>query len=204
MLRVILLACVLALLGLGTAAYAGCQTCFTSVVAVRSSTDIRLSFSAQTQSDLALPSTINAVLMQVDGNRTKCANLTLDKIADADGLAIYAGTFRAYGTYSHSGRVEFAGQIYEFTVPLDGTPGKIDVAADQSPIAGRGYPLNVSAAPVSIADRAAAPTAAPTTAPSPVQLPSINPTFAIGGALVLLTIIGAYFDRRRALRSAAG
>ena len=204
MLRVVFLACVLALLGLGTAAYAGCQTCFTSVVAVRSSTDVRLSFSALAQPDLALPSTILAVLMQVDGNRTKCANLTLDKISEADGLAIYAGTFRAYGTYSHSGRVEFAGQIYEFTVPLDGTPGKVGIAADQTPITGRGYSLNVSALPLSTVAPQLVPTAAPSPAPSPLQLPSVNPTFVIGGAVVLLTLVGAYFDRRRALRSAAG
>jgi hypothetical protein len=41
----------------------------------------------------------------------------------------------------------------------------------------------------------------PTLAPAPagIELPKIEPAFLIGGAVVLVTIVGAYVDRRRSL-----
>lgn len=190
--RVLLLASLFAVLGLGTAAYAECTSCLTSVFVQRGSTDITLSFTARADDDAALPGAVTAVVMQVDGNRTKCQNITLSKASGSHGIAVYAGTFSAYGTYSHSGRVDLAGQIYEFSVPLDGTPGKIDIAADQTPLNRNGLRVVVTAAPV---------TPAPTAAPSRpgLELPNIDPAFLIGAGVVLVTIAGAYVDRRRAL-----
>ena len=193
MVRVFLLALLFALLALGTAAYADCSTCFTSVFAQRTSTNIDLSFTAQADEGVALPDSVVAVVMQVDGNRTKCLSTTLSKTSQSHGVAVYRGSFGAYGTYTHSGRIELAGQIYAFTVPLDGTAGKIEVAADQSPLNRNGVRVQViSAAPV---------TPDPTVAPAPagIQLPTIEPAFLIGGAVVLVTIVGAYVDRRRSL-----
>ena len=190
--RVLLLASLFAVLGLGTAAYAECTSCLTSVFVARNSTDITLSFVARADDDAALPGTVTAVVMQVDGNRTKCQNITLSKASGSHGLAVYAGTFSVYGIYSHSGRVELAGQIYEFTVPLDGTPGEVVLAADQSPLNRNGLRVVVTAAPV---------TPAPTVAPARpgLELPRIDPAFLIGAGVVLITIAGAYVDRRRAL-----
>src|SRR5438034_10559444 len=131
--------------------------------------------------------------MQVDGNRTKCLSTTLSKSSQSHGVAVYRGSFGAYGTYTHSGRIELVGQIYQFTVPLDGTAGTIGTAADQSPLNRNGVRVQViSAAPV---------TPAPTVAPAAVglKLPKIEPAFLIGGAVVLITIVGAYVDRRRSL-----
>ncbi len=197
--RVLVLASLFAVLGLGTAAYADCNSCFTSVFAQRTSTNIDLTFTARVNEDTVLPDSVVAVVMQIDGNRTKCLNTTLSKTSQAHGFAVYRGSFGAYGTYTHSGRIELAGQIYEFTVPLDGTPGKIDVAKDQSPLNRNGFRVQVTAAPVT-----PAPTVAPA-APAGPGLPNVNPTFIVGGALVLVTIVGAYVDRRRALaRSLAG
>jgi hypothetical protein len=193
MIRMFLLALLFALLALGTAAYADCTSCFTSVFAQRTSTNIDLSFTAQVDDDVALPESVVAVVMQVDGNRTKCLNTTLSKTSQSHGVAVYRGSFGAYGTYTHSGRIELAGQIYEFTVPLDGTAGKIGVAADQSPLNRNGVRAQViAAAPV---------TPDPTVAPAPAGpgLPKIEPAFLIGGAVVLVTIVGAYVDRRRSL-----
>lgn len=192
--RVLLLASLFAVLSLGTAAYAECTSCLTSVFVERGSTTITLSFTARADDDAALPGAVTAVVMQVDGNRTKCQNLTLSKASGSHGVAMYAGTFTAYGTYSHSGRVELAGQIYEFSVPLDGTPGKIDLAADQSRLNTSGVPVIVTAAPVPVTPN---PTVAPTR--SGVELPTIDPAFLIGAGVVLVTIAGAYVDRRRAL-----
>jgi len=191
--RVFLLAFLLAVLALGGAAYADCTSCFTSVFAHRTSTNIDLSFTAQASEDVVLPDSVVAVVMQVDGNRTKCLNTTLTKTSQSHGVALYRGSFGAYGTYTHSGRIELAGQIYAFTVPLDGTPGKIDVAADQSPLNRNGVRVQVIAAvPV---------TPAPTIAPAAagVDLPKIEPAFLIGGGVILITIVGAYVDRRRSL-----
>jgi hypothetical protein len=190
MVRVFLLAFLFALLALGTMAYAGCTSCFTSVFAQRTATNIDLSFTAFADDGVALPDSVVAVVMQVDGNRTKCLGTTLTKTGQSLGVAVYRGSFGAYGTYTHSGRIELTGKIYEFTVPLDGTPGRIDLATDQSPLNRNGFRVQVSAAPV---------TPAPTVAPEPAgpQLPEINPAFLIGAGVILVTIVGAYVDRRR-------
>ncbi|MGH2472619.1 MAG: hypothetical protein ACRDG6_09485 [Candidatus Limnocylindria bacterium] len=206
--RVLLLASLFALLGLGTAAYAECTSCLTSAIVDRtassgSNTTVSLSFTARADDDASLPMSVSAVVMQVDGQRTKCLSVTLPKASGFPGGAVYSGTFSAYGVVSHSGRVDLAGQIYEFTVPLDGKPGTIALATDQTPLGGRGFAVQVTAAPVTpqplavyLAD-AAAP--APGTAQTGPQLPAIDPTFLIGGAVILVTIVGAYVDRRRAL-----
>ena len=164
------------------------------MLAQRTPSNIDLTFTAQASDDVALPNSVTAVIMQVDGNRTKCQNTTLNKTSQSHGLAVYRGSFGAYGTYTHSGRIELAGQIYAFTVPLDGTPGTIDVAADQSPLSRNGAlpQVVVTAAPA---------TPAPTVAPSPaaLELPKIEPAFLIGGGVILITVLGAFVDRRRSL-----
>ena len=192
--RVLLLASLFAVLGLGSAAYADCTSCLTSVFAERTTTNITLSFIARADDDAALPVSATAVVMQVDGNRTKCQNVTLSKASGSHGVAVYTGQFPAYGTYSHSGRVELAGQIYEFTVPLDGNQGRVEVAADQSRLNTSGLRVIVTAAP-------AAATPNPTATPSRagLALPNVDPAFLIGAAVILVTIAGAYVDRRRAL-----
>lgn len=192
MVRVFLLALLFALVALGTAAYADCTSCFTSVFAQRTSTNIDLSFTAQAEDGVVLPESVVAVVMQVDGNRTKCLNTILSKASQTHGLAVYRGSFGAYGTYTHSGRIELGNQIYAFTVPLDGTPGTIEVAADQTPLNRSGARVQIIAAPVT-------PNPTPVPTPAGPQLPTIEPTFLIGGGLVLITIVGAYVDRRRSL-----
>jgi hypothetical protein len=191
--RVLLLASLFALLGLGTAAYAECTSCLTSVLAQRSGgNNIQLTFTASTDTGAILPEEVTAVVMQVDGNRTKCLNVALLKGTKIDGVAFYTGLFTAYGTYSHSGRVELGGQIYEFTVPLDGTSGKVALSTDQTPLNRNGLRVQVTAAPLT-----PAPTAAPARAGP--ELPNIDPALLIGFGVVVVTVVGAYVDRRRAL-----
>jgi hypothetical protein len=194
MVRVILLASLFALLGLGTAAYADCTSCVTSVVAQRTPTNVDLTFTARVDDGAVLPDSLVAVVMLVDGQGTKCSNSTVSLISRSNGLAVYRGSFAAYGTYTHSGRIELGNQIYAFTVPLDGTPGKIEIAADQTPLLNRRpFAVQVTAAPVT-----PAPTLAPVQ-PASAELPKIDPAFLIGGAVVVVTILGAYVDRRRSL-----
>lgn len=196
--RVLLLASLFALLGLGTAAYAECTSCITSVIVDRAvnsgtSTTVSLSFTARADDDASLPTSISGVVMQVDGQRTKCLSVTLPKTSGFPGGAVYSGTFPAYGSFSHSGRVDLAGQIYEFTVPLDGKPGTISLAADQAPLS-QGFRVVVTAAPVVVTPN---PTVAP--ARPALELPKIDPAFLIGAGVVFVTVVGAYVDRRRAL-----
>ena len=187
------LALLFALLGLGAVAYADCTSCVTSVFAQRAGANIQLTFTASASSATTLPQEVTAVVMQVDGNRTKCLNIGLQKNTEINGFAVYSGLFPAYGTYSHSGRVELGGQIYEFTVPLDGSPGKVAVAADQSPLNRNGLRVQVTALPVT-----PAPTLAPAPPPPPT-FPAIEPVYLIGAGVILVTVVGAYVDRRRAL-----
>lgn len=200
--RKILLASLLLLLALGalaTTAHAECPSCITGVFWERTSygTNVALNFTAHAEEGLPLPDTITGVVMQVDGQRTKCAAITFGKTSQLDGTAIYRGSFQAYGSYTHSGRIDFGGQIYEFTVPLDGKPGTVTLAADQTPLTRGAIPVRVTAQSTFPPRDTAAP--APATQTSGIQLPSIEPAFVIGAGVVLLTIVGAYVDRRRAL-----
>lgn len=195
---------------LGTAAYAGCQTCLERIVAERSGTGVTLTIVARSADEsFVFPESGSAVVMQVDGNRTKCQNVgLLRKGTEGPGVAVYTGTFIGYGQRTHSGRVDIGGQIYEFTVPLDGTAGTLAIAADQTPLAPVGTQnrtvVVVTAAPATPAPTNA-PAAAGTAVPGLLELVQDQPAYLLGAMVVLITILGAYFDRRRALaRALAG
>jgi hypothetical protein len=199
----------LILAALGTAAYAGCQTCLERIVAERSGTGVTLMIVARSADEsLVFPESGSAVVMQVDGNRTKCLNVQLlRKGTEGPGIAVYSGTFTAYGEKTHSGRVEIGGQIYEFTVPLDGRSGTLAIAADQTPLASPGT-QNRPVVSVTAAPATPAPTNVPAAAPAIpglLQVVEQQPAFLLGAMVVLITILGAYYDRRRALaRTLAG
>jgi hypothetical protein len=195
---------------LGTAAYAGCQTCLEKIIAERSGTGVTLTIVARSADEtFVFPDTGAAVVMQVDGNGTKCLNVhLLRKGTEGPGMAVYSGTFTAYGEKTHSGRVDVGGQIWEFTVPLDGkTGGTLAYAADQSPLEQARFQsrpiVSVTAAPAPSAP-ANAPAAADPAFAGLLELMR-EPAFLIGAMVVLITIVGAYVDRRRALaRTLAG
>jgi hypothetical protein len=210
--RVMLLASLLlvALVFLGTAAYAGCQTCLERIVAERLGTGVTLRIVARSADEsFVFPESGAAVVMQIDGNGTKCLTVQLlRKGTEGPGVAIYTGTFNAYGAKTHSGRVDVGGQIYEFTVPLDGSVGTLAIAADQTPLGPVGTQsrpiVRVTAAPATPAP-ASAPASSETALAKPLQLVRDQPAFLLGALVVLITILGAYFDRRRALaRTLAG
>lgn len=210
--RVIVLVSLLMVLvaALGTAAYAGCQTCLERIVADRSGTGVTLTIVARSADEsFVFPESGSAVVMQIDGNGTKCLNVgLLRKGTEGPGIAVYSGTFRAFGEKTHSGRVDIGGQIYEFTVPLDGRAGTLAIAADQTPLAPVGTQnrpiVSVTAAPA-VPAPATAPAPGNTAVAGPLDLVQQHPAFLIGAMVVLITILGAYFDRRRALaRTLAG
>jgi len=194
---------------LGTAAYAGCQTCLERIVAERSGTGVTLMIVARSADEsFTFPESGSAVVMQIDGNGTKCLNVhLLRKGTEGPGIAVYSGTFTAYGEKTHSGRVDIGGQIYEFTVPLDGRTGTLAIAADQTPLASPGT-QNRPVVSVTAAPAPSAPAKAPAAVdPAVVGLLEFvrQPAFLVGAMVVLITILGAYVDRRRALaRTLAG
>ena len=210
--RVVVLGSLLMLLlvVLGTAAYAGCQTCLERVVADRTTNSVKLTFVARSVDEsFVFPDTGSAVVMLVDGNLTKCQNVgLLRKGTEGPGVAVYSGTFSSYASKTHSGRVDIGGQIYEFVVPLDGTAGTLAIAADQTPLAPVGTQnrpvVRVTAAPATVAP-ANAPASSESAIAGPLQLVADRPAFLLGALVVVITILGAYFDRRRALaRTLAG
>jgi hypothetical protein len=209
--RVVVLASLLVLLlaVLGTAAYAGCQACLEKIVADRTSTGLALRIVARSADQtFVFPESGAAVVMQIDGNRTKCLTLGLLKTTEGPGAAVYTGAFAGYFQTTQSGRVEgrvdIAGQIYEFLVPLDGSAGTLAVATDQTPLTRNRTVVQVTAAPAT-----PAPTVAPVSPGNGILVKAselaTQPAFLLGAVVVLITIAGAYVDRRRALtRSLAG
>lgn len=206
--RAILIASFLTLAAIGSVAYAGCRTCFEAIVAERTDSTVTLTITATSGQDVpAFPPSVTAVVMQVDGQRTKCLTLILQKAAQANAFAFYVTTFSAYGQKAYSGRVDVGGVIYEFTVPLDGRAGTFAVAVDQSALQVGRIAVQATAAPATPA-ATPAPTRAPQVAESLLNKAAqtaTQPVFLLGAFVVVVTLVGAYVDRRRALaRSLAG
>lgn len=208
--RLVVLASLLLTLALGSVAEAKCWVCIQSVSAEKSDAGTALRFTASGHDASAFPETGTAVVMQVDGNRSKCINVTIRKIDVSGGLATYSGLLTSsYGNSSFTGRVDLAGEIHEFSVPLDGTPGKLQWIASAD--AANAAP--VQAAPIVVTPVPLPTTAAPIVAAEPVaqvkpsesSQPDLSWIGLMGIAVVMITIASAYFDRRRALaRAGAG
>jgi hypothetical protein len=209
--RPVLLISLLLTLALGSVADAKCRVCVSSVRIDRADSGSILLFDVQSIDGATLPDSGTAVVMQVDGNRSKCLNVPVAKVGTTDGTASYRGALPTYyGTAatiaSYSGRVDFAGDIFEFTVPTDGKPGTSQLV---SAAAAGNVPAPVSAATT-------APTTAPTVAPAATPVATSAPEVASSGfpspfqqpmawlglAVVLATLVGAFVDRRRAVARA--
>lgn len=161
--KLIALASILLAFALGSAADAGCRLCVESITAQVSggsgwgkSIDLRVIARAADQA--SIPVTATAVVMQVDGDRSKCLTVSLTRSGVEGGLATYSGTFTGYGQSTHSGRLDLGGEIYDFTVPLNGEPGQVKLiegAAATQTIAQR--PIAVVPAPAIQPPAAATP-----------------------------------------------
>ena len=206
--RLITLASLLLTLAIGTAANASpiCRICIESVQAERSDAGTTLRFIARPADGVALPETGTAVVMQVDGNRAKCINVVLRRIEQSGGLATYSGVFTAFqGAYkTFTGRVDIGGEIHEFTLPLDGTPGSAQfVAAPERAIAQpqviTPQPQVATAQPVPVAEPDAVQAAS--RVPEPEAL--TQGPILLGLALLVVVVVSTYVDRKRALSAPA-
>jgi len=199
--RLITLASLLVTLAIGTAANASpiCRICIESVQAERSDAGTTLRFIARPADGVALPETGTAVVMQVDGNRAKCINVVLRRIEQSGGLATYSGVFTAFqGAYkTFTGRVDIGGEIHEFTLPLDGTPGSAQFVA--APQVATAQPQVATAQPVPAAEPDAVQAASHV--PEPVAL--TQEPVLLGLALLVVVVVSTYVDRKRALRASA-
>lgn len=205
--RLVLASSLLLTLALGAVAEAKCQVCVESVKAEKVDGNTSLRFTARAVHASALPETGTAVVMQVDGNRSKCINVSLRKVDESGGLATYVGSLTSfYGNTSLTGRVDIGGDIHEFAASFDGTPGTLQLitaatadlaaaaaAATVAPV----RPVVITATPATAAPEVVAPQTA-TAFPTPTE----NPVLWLGAIVILATAAGALVDRRRALARA--
>lgn len=165
--KLIALTSLLLALALGSAADAGCRLCVESITAQTSSggsgwgKSITLRVIGRATDQASIPTTATAVVMQVDGDRSKCLTVSLARTGLEGGLVTYSGTFTGYGQSTQSGRLDLGGEIYDFTVPLNGEPGQVKLiegAAATQTIAQR--PIAVVPAPATQATAAPIPAVA--------------------------------------------
>lgn len=172
--RLIALATLLFTAALGGAVEAKCRTCVESISAHTSDgtagwgKQITLRLAARSSDGLGFPASATAVVMQVDGDRSKCITVALHQTGVAGGVATYAGTFTAYGQTVHSGRLDVAGDVFDFTVPLNGAPGTVTL---------------VGVAPVPTAAPVPRTIVVPVTAPQAVAQPAPAQTATVAAPL---------------------
>lgn len=205
--KVIALTSLLLALALGSAADAGCRLCVESITAQTSGggsgwgKSITLRVIARATDQASIPMTATAVVMQVDGDRSKCLNVSLSRSGVEGGLATYSGTFTGYGQSTHSGRLDLGGEIYDFTVPLNGEPGQvklIDGAAASQTIAQR--PIAVVPAPAIQAPVAAVaqPASARESEPAAELSAPDQQAILLGIGVVVFVAGTVLLERRRA------
>jgi hypothetical protein len=189
-------------LALGTVAEAKCRVCVDTVTATKTDTGMTLRFTAR---GVSLPETGTAVVMQVDGNRSKCINVSLRSVGGSGEWTTYVGSLtHFYGNTTFTGRVDIAGDIFEFAVPLDGKLGTIQlVGAGTAALASAPAPAQPVVITATPATAAPAVAAAPQVAPAPaIPTPREHPAMWLGAIVILATLAGAVLDRRRAMARA--
>jgi hypothetical protein len=199
---------------LGGVAEAKCLTCIQSVRIDTGDSGMTLVFGIQGLAGKALPESGTAVLMSFNGNRSKCINVPVLKTDVTGGLATYRGSLPAwygsgYAVSSYSGRVDFGGDIFEFTVPTDGKPGTVQLVTAATAGQVASATTVPTAAPTTIVAATTAPAAQPVATAEPqvagsgvVPSPFQQPMTWLALIAILATLGGAYADRKRALARA--
>ena len=122
---------------------------------------------------VAIPASAVAVVMQTDGDRTKCLDVPL-KLVSSDGSAgLYAGLFFPFRAARYDGRLSVGDDVSDITFDVN----KLVAGAAPAGDLPAAEPIDTRAAPVSFLDAAQAP-------------------LALTGAIALWSIIAAVLLRR--------
>jgi hypothetical protein len=128
-----------------------------------------------------LPSSAQAVVMQTDGDRTKCLGVPLKLVeSDASG-GLYAGVFFPFRPARYDGKLAIGGDVQDITFTVD--------------------QLVAGAAP-----EGELPAAEPidTSAPVPILVPASHLSWAGAAAVAVCSLVAlAFYARRRGLRLTA-
>lgn len=211
--RATLLISLLLTLALGSVADAKCRTCISSIRIDKTDSGAMLLVDVQALGGATLPESATAVVMQVNGNRSKCLNVPVLKTGTKGDVASYRGalpTFYGSGSAvdSYSGRIDIAGDIFDFTVPTDGKPGTSQLITAAAAGAVTTTTTVSAATNVPTTAPTVAPAAQPTTATAPettsftVPGPLQQPMTWLALVAILATLAGAFVDRRRAIARA--
>ena len=122
---------------------------------------------------VAIPASAVAVVMQTDGDRTKCLDVPL-KLVSSDGSAgLYAGLFFPFRAARYDGKLSVGDDVSDITFDVN----KLVAGAAPAGDLPAAEPIDTRAAPVSFLDAAQAP-------------------LALTGAIALWSIIAAVLLRR--------
>lgn len=227
MLRVVLAGVVLLSLAFGASAAASPPPIVVESVAFGNDGGTTLRFTARFADEFDashLPQTGTAVVMQNDGQRSKCINVSLVRTSVDGGIATYVGrmSFTYQGASVLAGRADIGGSIFDFSAPLDGSPGVVQKSGETS-VQSTGtntvasavvitpQPVTITPDPATTDPRTAAATAAAQTSaraaqgaaapatPTLVDGLAANTMPLLGLIVVLVAIVSAYFDRKRSL-----
>ncbi|HEX4743059.1 MAG TPA: hypothetical protein VFW12_00145 [Candidatus Limnocylindria bacterium] len=204
--RVIVLATLLLTAALGTTAEAKCRMCVESISAQTNDGNagggkqITLRVAARSTDGGALPATATAVVMQVDGDRSKCITVALYRGDTSGGLVAYAGTFTAYGQTVHSGRLDIGGDVFDFTVPLNGAAGTVTLVGVAPPATAAPVPRTIVVPATAPQPAVPAATAVPASAAAPVFDLSVpdRQGMLLAFAVILFIAASVYVERRQA------
>jgi hypothetical protein len=125
----------------------------------------------------AFPETGAAVMMNADGNRTKCITIPLKLVAAQGDSAMYAGLFYPFQLAAYDGKLQLGDATFDFAFNI--------------------RTLATTTAPARTPDL---PSAQPEEPPASWALTSdIGLMPFLGGALLFWVAVGVVFERRRAI-----
>jgi hypothetical protein len=133
-----------------------------------------------TSSGLAIPPSAVAVVMQTDGDRTKCLEVPLKLVSSDGSTGLYAGLFFPFRAARYDGKLSVGDYVSDITFDVN----KLVAGAAPAGDLPAAEPIDTSAAPVSFV--------------SSSQLPLVA-----GGAIAFWSIVGLIlFARQRRLAPA--
>jgi hypothetical protein len=73
-------------------------------------------------STMSFPERALSVVMQTDGERTKCLDVAMQLVSTAGNIATYAGVFHPFRAATYDGRFSIGGDVHEITFTVASAP----------------------------------------------------------------------------------